>query len=291
MEIYELRYFLAVAKTQNIHRASEDIHISPASLSKAISRLEKELSVSLFKKSGRGIELTTQGALLQSRASKIVMLEESAKLEISGGISKLNVEISGEEVVLSHFGVEVAKLLLQISNGPSIQFSTSSDSDALLELERGEVQLALTTYDVPKSFSSKVIGKSEFQTVVGLGHPLYSRAANNKIIEIEEILKYPFVILSNPRFGKVTSTQSNDGWRDDKFLRKKVYSCQGVTPALELVSRGLALAYFPDYLVKKSNLKILKISGCPYHCRQEIKLVASDHREFSWVRSLFDLIK
>ncbi len=39
MEIFELRYFLAVAQIENVNKAAESIGVSSGSLSKAISRL------------------------------------------------------------------------------------------------------------------------------------------------------------------------------------------------------------------------------------------------------------
>ena len=63
MEMKELRYFLAVSKTENIHQASVDINVSTSALSKAIARLEEEFSVKLFKRIGRNIFLSDQGRI------------------------------------------------------------------------------------------------------------------------------------------------------------------------------------------------------------------------------------
>ena len=71
MEIDELRYFLAVSKFENVNRAAEHIHISPGSLSKAISRLEKELGVDLFTRVGRGLQITNEGKQLRKRALEV----------------------------------------------------------------------------------------------------------------------------------------------------------------------------------------------------------------------------
>ncbi|MFN8943786.1 MAG: LysR family transcriptional regulator [Pseudobdellovibrionaceae bacterium] len=70
MEIFELRYFLAVAQIENVNRAAEEIHVSAGSLSKAIQRLEHELQTTLFFKSGRGIKLTPDGLLLKRKQQK-----------------------------------------------------------------------------------------------------------------------------------------------------------------------------------------------------------------------------
>src|SRR5687767_6343456 len=100
MEMFELRYFMAVAATENVNRAATEIHVSPGSLSKAISRLEEELQTPLFFKSGRGIRLTPEGKLLKKRASHILQLEEDAKFELKGKeTGSLNIQISSEEIL------------------------------------------------------------------------------------------------------------------------------------------------------------------------------------------------
>ena len=43
MEVRELRYFLAVAREENITRAAESLHIAQPSLSKQLMELEKKL--------------------------------------------------------------------------------------------------------------------------------------------------------------------------------------------------------------------------------------------------------
>ncbi len=56
-----LKYFEAVAETQHITQAAERLFITPSTLSRAISSLEEELSVPLFKRDGRNIVRTTYG--------------------------------------------------------------------------------------------------------------------------------------------------------------------------------------------------------------------------------------
>ena len=61
MELTQLKYFLNTANCGQITQAAEMLHISPSAISTAISRLEEELGVPLFRKSGRNITLTENG--------------------------------------------------------------------------------------------------------------------------------------------------------------------------------------------------------------------------------------
>lgn len=63
MELLQLRYFLALAKEEHMSRTAEKLYISQPSLSLTIKKLEKELGVSLFDRTGRSIRLNSYGRL------------------------------------------------------------------------------------------------------------------------------------------------------------------------------------------------------------------------------------
>lgn len=69
-----LRYFWMVAKMGSIVRASEQLFLSPQSISGQLGELEDSLSVQLFKKVGRGLELTDMGRRVFSYADEIFAL-------------------------------------------------------------------------------------------------------------------------------------------------------------------------------------------------------------------------
>ena len=74
MNFKHLHYFWATAKAGGIVRAGEQLHISPQTLSGQIKLLEDRLGCRLFRKSGRRLELTSQGRVALGFADQIFAL-------------------------------------------------------------------------------------------------------------------------------------------------------------------------------------------------------------------------
>jgi LysR family hydrogen peroxide-inducible transcriptional activator len=72
MEIYQLRYFLAVAETGNFTKAAQRAFISQPSLSQQILNLEEEIGQKLFHRLGRKAVLTDAGKTLLDGAHRII---------------------------------------------------------------------------------------------------------------------------------------------------------------------------------------------------------------------------
>jgi len=69
-----LRYFWMVAKAGSIARASEQLHLTPQSISGQLTTLEEALGVQLFQRAGRKLELTETGRRTLSYADEIFTL-------------------------------------------------------------------------------------------------------------------------------------------------------------------------------------------------------------------------
>ncbi len=69
-----LRYFWMVAKSGGIARASERLHLTPQSISGQLRELEEQLGAELFRRAGRGLELTDMGRRILSYAEEIFTL-------------------------------------------------------------------------------------------------------------------------------------------------------------------------------------------------------------------------
>lgn len=290
MEMFELRYFLAVANGENVNRAAEQIHVSAGSLSKAIARLEEELKTPLFFRSGRRIRLTPEGQLLKQRASLILQLEEDARLELAGKeAGSLNLFISSEEILHTSFGIDIAKKVEGLFPFAKTQFLIRTDARVIDQVLDGEAQLGLITTEPPSNLVAKVLARVEFKTTASKKHPLIKKYGT-KPIPVSELLDHAFVAPDSAILGNMTKAGSIDGWRDDKFPRKIKYKACGLKLMEKLVQDGMALAYLPDYYVDSVGLTALKVTGCPYSCHQTVRLIARDPSALGWLNKLWDQI-
>lgn len=81
MDIRILRYFLAVAREENMTKAAEQLHVTQPTLSKALRSLEEELGKKLFTRHSFSIRLTEEGQLLRNRAEDLVSMADKITQE------------------------------------------------------------------------------------------------------------------------------------------------------------------------------------------------------------------
>lgn len=81
MEIQALRYFYAVAKTENMTRAAAQLHVSQSTISRQLKALEADLGQKLFTRHSFSIELTEQGRLLKEQAADLLLMADKIEHE------------------------------------------------------------------------------------------------------------------------------------------------------------------------------------------------------------------
>lgn len=280
MDLTSVRYFLAAAETENVHRAAAAIPISPGSVTKAIQRLERELGVALFERRGRGLRLTDAGRRLRDEGRRLLRVEAEARVAVAGTGQRLDVALSGEEALLGSFAVRWVEALRAALPGARFALRAARPAALFARLRRGEVQAVFTTRAVPPDLAGRALGDVHFVTCVARGHPLGRR---RRPIPVGRLLTHGFAVPREPFLGAVGAGGSPDGWRDDAFPREVLVRADTLHQLLAVVTRGLAVAYLPDYLAAELGLKVLAVTGCDYECRQPVHLVAHPTRTPGWL--------
>ena len=145
MEIRVLKYFLLVAREENITKAANLLHLTQPTLSRQLMQLEEELGVQLFRRSKHRIILTEEGMLLRRRAEEIVALADKTKEDLQHREEQLSgtVAIGSGELRSSRF---LAQLLTGFQKeNPLVRFALySGNADNIKErIERGLLDVGL----------------------------------------------------------------------------------------------------------------------------------------------------
>lgn len=130
MTLTQLHYLMVIAETNSLNRAAEQLYMSQPSLTSAMKELEKELGITLFYRSGRGVTLTGDGAEFLLHAKQLYGQYESILEKYGKGGSlrkKFGVSTQHYSFAVKAF-VEMAK-----------QFDMSKYEFAIRETKTAEV--------------------------------------------------------------------------------------------------------------------------------------------------------
>ena len=141
MEIRTLRYFLAVAREENMTKAAEFLHVTQPTLSKALKALEDELGKKLFIRRSFSIRLTEEGVLLRNRAEDLISMADKIEQEfislddVSGGELYLGLAESYQirylARVIRDFKTRCPQLHYHITSGDTEQIADKLDKGLL----------------------------------------------------------------------------------------------------------------------------------------------------------------
>ncbi len=193
MDIRELKYFLAVAREENISKAADYLYITQPSLTRQIQALEKEIGRPLFQRRNRKMLLTETGILLRKHAEEMIELFEKTRKALEAPTETISGEVyigSGES-----YAIEIiAKIAKEVQREyPNIQFNFySGDSIEVSEkLEKGllDFGILIEANDLNKYDCLRLPVKDRWGVLMRKDSPL----ANKAYIEPKDLIDKPLI--------------------------------------------------------------------------------------------------
>ena len=288
MEFFQINYFFHTATRGGLGPAAKELHVSVPAISKAIARLEDELGCQLFARQGRRLVLTEEGRHFLGRAAEILTLVERAFTELRGPVGVRELVIVGRELLLEPFGLPLGALFRSRHPEGTVRLKCLAGKDALQAVDVGEAQIAVVLESAPQGWRGVALGDIRFVTAVGPGHPLYKAARKGTPVAVKDVCMHGFVSPNLPIFGRIGSSQSLDGWRDDIHPRRIDYTVESLSLYGRLLEDGHGLGYMPDFFAHRHGLAELTVRGCSFQVRQKVYVVAKRAEDFGWLGGLLD---
>jgi DNA-binding transcriptional LysR family regulator len=77
MTLQQLRYVIAISETGSLNKAAEQLYVAQPSLTSSVKELEREMGITIFNRSGRGVSLTSDGVEFLSYARQVYQQYEN----------------------------------------------------------------------------------------------------------------------------------------------------------------------------------------------------------------------
>ncbi|GAA1691866.1 LysR family transcriptional regulator [Fodinicola feengrottensis] len=233
--------FLAVATEQHVTRAAIGMGVPQPTVSRAIARLEEELGVALFARSGRGVRLTRHGRALLPAA-------ERAARELAAGCQAVLAETDPDAGRVSFAFLHtmaprtVPELLRTFrAQHPLITFTlTQASTDDIRERVRsGEIDLGLVSPGTAgPGIAVRPLATQPLVLMVPAGH----RFASRRQVRLAEAATEAFICLE-PQYG--LRRICDDLCHAAGFTPRIAFVGQEVETARGLVAAGLGVSILP----------------------------------------------
>ena len=201
MTLQQLKYLVTVAECKNITEAAEKLFISQPSLSAAIHNLEKEMGVTAFVRSNKGVSVTREGEELLSFARNLLEQADIMKDRFCNDKSRMpkfsvscqhySFAVNAFVDVVNKYDANIYSFILRETQTGEIIDDVANGRSELGILYLSEHNEGVLTKLLKKNeLIFEEIFKASPHVFISKNHPL----SNKDIITLDELKPYPYLV-------------------------------------------------------------------------------------------------
>ncbi|WP_461783229.1 LysR family transcriptional regulator [Prosthecobacter sp.] len=240
MELYQLGYFIEIARQRSFTRAAERLHMAQPALSQQMKNLESELGTALFIRGRKEIQLTAAGKAFLPRAEALLTQAEAAKAIVSDVA-----QLRGGKLVIAAIPSVSACLLPEVIRSFSrqheqveLQLIEDSSERVSENVESGLADIGFLQLPASKSaFETRTIISEPFVLLVAKSHPLVKQ----KEVALKQLATESFIFYK----GRARDT-ALEACRKAGFEPQIACESGELETVRALVAAGLGLAVVPQ---------------------------------------------
>ncbi len=286
MELRVLKYFLAVAREENITKAAALLHITQPTLSRQLIQMEEELGVTLFRRGRHNIILTEDGMLLRRRAQEIVDLAEKTADELKHGVEDVSGEISigcGETRNMKPLSEMISSFQKEY---PDVSFHiyTAIADEVKERLENGilDMGLLLEPVEISKYHYIRMPLKEQWHVLMRRDSELAGRQG----ITPDDLIGVPLIIAK--RQSVRNEFENWFGYDKEKLQIVSTYNLSHHNQSI-MVESGIGAAVVMEFSCNQDNLCLRPLepkieSGCMLVWKKNMMLSPAVQRFMEYVK-------
>lgn len=278
MDLHALSQFKKIAELQHITRAAEELHVAQPSLSRTIARLEQELGVPLFERSGKNIILNDYGKIVLKHTDRIFQEIKDIERELE--------EASDEKSQTVSLSLYSASKLLP---GLVMAFKKAHPAVRLQIIQENlhkdpSKECDLTLYSSMQPSDSEY-SVTLFAEDIFLALPESNPLAHRSSLQLSEVAHEEFICLQR---GKSLRTITDTYCRIAGFEPSVVLESDSPETVRELIRAGIGISFIPSITwqgMETENLVLIPIESP--QCKRYINLSWRSRGYFSPAAGLF----
>jgi LysR family hydrogen peroxide-inducible transcriptional activator len=276
MEMHQLRYFAAVARTGNFSRAARECRVAQPSLSQQILKLEEEVGERLFDRTQRRAFLTPAGSLFLPHALSILEAAERGRQEIREmcGQVRGKILLGALPTIAPYFLPDIIRSFREKHPGVELIIHEETTQQLLRNLEEKELDLALIS-DAPPNPRIEIqqLFTEELLLCLPTSHPL----VRQEKVFADDLQQEKFIFMQD---GHCLGTQAQQ-FCESKGFQPEI-SCRSaqIGTVLAMVKAGLGISLIPEMALPsapKEGIVYRSLDGIPP--RRALALALSGQRK------------
>lgn len=257
MELYQIRYFLALVEQGSFVKAAETSFVSQPTLSAGIKKLEDDLGVRLFERSGRETTLTSAGTRFLAHARTIAAETTAARASAVGGEAETDLRLGVVRTLpAEHIGRTVASFA-GTSSGAFIRLRDGTGRELVHWLQRRRINAAIRTRDqhddgLDPSFEHQTLFRSRLMLAIHEDHPL----ARRNRVDLEQLDDLPMIGRGHCEF----MPEIRRILKEHRVRPRVIYRTDRDDYAVAAAQAGLGAVVIPDRL-RRRGLRLMPVRG------------------------------
>lgn len=272
MTLQQLSYFCVLADILHYTKASEQLHVTQPSLSYSIAKLEKDMGVPLFRKTGKKLALTPYGEVFLPYARQALETLEfgARKVESLRSPKPGSINLGYVYSVSYDFFPTLISNFMSIDGNREVtfQFTQGVKDDLLQKLAAGHIDLAIAgSYDAPGVQKATLLTQ-EIYLIMPKTNPLSAR----ETLSIADLRSETFIF---PKSSSGLREVLDRAFAEAGVIPHIAFEAEECNAMAAFVATGAGLAFVPRMPSVRENVSVHHVADPPL--RRDIALL--------WMRS------
>ncbi|MDY3982728.1 MAG: LysR family transcriptional regulator [Veillonellaceae bacterium] len=243
-ELY--RTFYGVGLRLSFSKAAKDIGVSQSAISQSIKQLEKELHMTLFKRTTKSVAFTEEGKELFDTVAQAFAILDNGVIQLQERVNheQESLILATPDTMCRHYLLPVLKQWQQEEHEVGLRITNAASPECVRLVEEGEAQLAIVNYydELDQDQHLEVRDLVRVKDIF-VGGPRYKEAGP---FTMQKLLQEPLLLLASG-----AASRNFFDTITEHAVKKPAFELTNLDVLLDLVKIDMGIAMVPEQLAKE----------------------------------------